>query len=99
MYELTEKETKVLMVWAIDAHENCGCWGRELLEDNYSWMEPKHLIKLTGMHASSVGGILSSLEKKGIAWKDEHDEGYVMWALESNAIENGVLDFLGTKEN
>lgn len=65
---LTELETKALEA-LID-----GLYA----EPGFSDVDAKDIYETTGIGKASIGGVLSSLSKKGIISTDENDSGYVI---------------------
>ncbi len=61
---LTEKELLVATLFANTSTYCCGCFDDE---ENLSFMNARDLMeKKTGMNGQQIGGIMSSLEKKGL---------------------------------
>lgn len=68
MLNVTDLEAKVLVAMC---EEGLECMGGEtaedLKDDNMSWMKPSEMADATGIPMNQLRGVISSLEKKGLA--------------------------------
>ena len=64
MVKLTDKEKKMLSAFVEDSCPNHSY--EQLLEDNFTWANANDLQKVLGWDKQTIGGVMSSLEKKGL---------------------------------
>lgn len=87
MTNLTDLETKALTALV---YEGLGCMGgdvaSDLLEDNMACMFPKEVAKALGISLQAVGGVMASLQQKGLTMWDEISDGRMGYWLTDAGI-------------
>lgn len=67
MTTLTAKETEMLTAFIAEGADCNGAeCAQDILDDNMTWLDAEELCEALGWDAQTVGGVMSSLEAKGM---------------------------------
>ena len=89
---LSDKEKTAFTAIVYEGMGNiCTTSPASLLVDNCSWFMPSDIMKRTKFNFNEVGGLLSSLEKKGIiANSGDGDDYRAEWYISEIGIEYAI---------
>ena len=86
-FNLTKLET--LLINTQLKENGCGAETAEsLLVDNYSCMGMSGFREYTKLDSQTIGGALSSLENKGVIWRDDDQEDNILWWVKDDYLES-----------
>jgi DNA-binding MarR family transcriptional regulator len=86
-FNLTNLET-ILINTQLQENGCCAETAEELLGDNFSCISMRDFRENTKLTSQTIGGGLSSLEKKGVIWRDDDQEDNILWWVTEDYLES-----------